>query len=341
MEELVLSTKTDIIIDVFNFFTSEANNPQLFERIKAYVLTDPIAKLNINYEARLAFGYFSCSDYMHYVFNCYEEKDRIKLYPNGIPDDLINRILNRFESNHIIQITDHYNMTPRERYYKACVPIAKFLNDKHMLLSKVLGFNYVAKTYNKSVFKIDIKDDDSNTNIGNAFLCTFLNKTFLISNFHVTGSKISNFKVFDIDNHEYTVNNLIYCEKRDLSIVKLDSYGDAVAFKLSNDLVLLSEILTIGYPPVPFTRDSYLLLHKGEINSIVQTYNNLDFFIFSAKTNPGNSGGPVVNSYGNVLGIITQQLEEQEWYKNSKLPYYAAIPSKIIMDFISEKFNYL
>ena len=133
---------------------------------------------------------------------------------------------------------------------------------------------------------------------------------------------------------------MVSSDKTDLAILELNKApGDAKPFCLNADLKVITDILTIGYPPVPTTRGSYPLFHRGEVNSKVESYWGHNLFLFSAKTNPGNSGSPVIDGDGTILGIVTEQLEEQEGYKKGKLPYYAAIPSTQILGFLTETFH--
>jgi len=106
---------------------------------------------------------------------------------------------------------------------------------------------------------------------------------------------------------------------------------------LEKEFRILDNIITMGYPIVPMTRDGYLLCHGGEINSVVHNYSGQEYFLFSAKTSSGNSGSPVIDKFGNVVGIVTEELfERDQFYKKGKLPYYGAIPSSYILDFLAE-----
>lgn len=342
MEEFVLGFKKQLIIDVFNYFTSEATNISYFEDIKEFALNDPLAQLNPNFEIIISSGYLSTGYFSHYsIIRRKTGYPRKTGSPNGIPVETVDRILRILEKNHILTTTNNFNVNSREKYYKVCAPIALMYKNEHTLLSKVLGFQYIIDTYKKSVFKIETIINDE-IGIGNAFYCEHLGKKFLITNEHVVGNDESKIKVFDLDNKQYHFRKIHVSKKYDLAIILIDSIEkDVIPFTLSKRLILLSEILTIGYPPIPFTKDSYIIFHKGEINSIVTTYDNRDFFVFSAKTNPGNSGGPVIDEMGMVVGIITQQLEERDWYKKSKLPYYVATPSLIIINCIESVWDEL
>lgn len=95
----------------------------------------------------------------------------------------------------------------------------------------------------------------------------------------------------------------------------------------------LSDIITIGYPAIPMTREAYQVYHKGEVNGHVKDYFGHETFLFSAKTSPGNSGSPIVDSNGMVCGIVTQEYFEKEKFKeNGQLPYYSAYSANLIIE---------
>jgi len=125
--------------------------------------------------------------------------------------------------------------------------------------------------------------------------------------------------------------------KRDLAFIELIEEFKNPTFHLNTDINILTEIITIGYPSIPMTNGSYQICHKGEINSFVEDYQSNKKFLFSAKTSSGNSGSPIIDKYGMVVGIVSEELFQQnEFYTKGKLPYYAGIPTIEIIKSLNE-----
>jgi S1-C subfamily serine protease len=60
--------------------------------------------------------------------------------------------------------------------------------------------------------------------------------------------------------------------------------------------------------------------------------------LFSAKTAPGNSGGPLINEYGFVVGIVCQDLFYKDaLIESGQLPYHTAIPAPTLCDFLNSE----
>jgi hypothetical protein len=72
---------------------------------------------------------------------------------------------------------------------------------------------------------------------------------------------------------------------------------------------ILSNLLVLGYPPIPFTSGPTLIASKCEVNGIIDKYTGgHPHFIVSAMARGGFSGGPAISEDGYILGIITESL---------------------------------
>ncbi|MBK9716799.1 MAG: trypsin-like peptidase domain-containing protein [Saprospiraceae bacterium] len=82
---------------------------------------------------------------------------------------------------------------------------------------------------------------------------------------------------------------------------------------------ILDEILTMGYPPIQGFIDAIQVAEVSKISSFLKTTEGRitgkgkhywggkeDHFLISARVKGGNSGGPVVNKKGEVVGVIIE-----------------------------------
>jgi len=108
---------------------------------------------------------------------------------------------------------------------------------------------------------------------------------------------------------EITLQHVFSDPNNDLALLK-GSFKPGKAFRLSrNDPKLMEEIFVAGYP-FGDTYSSPVKVTKGVISSVVGYENNLSEFQFDAAINVGNSGGPIFNSKGNILGVTVAGLDD-------------------------------
>lgn len=105
-----------------------------------------------------------------------------------------------------------------------------------------------------------------------------------------------NFTIILADNSEYYAYLVAVSENRDLALLKLDGYRTP-CLKLSRGFASStgSQVFAIGNP---------IKLHNSVTAGVLSGYEG-DFLKTDAKIYPGNSGGPLVNESGEVLGINT------------------------------------
>ena len=108
-----------------------------------------------------------------------------------------------------------------------------------------------------------------------------------------------------------SARTVLIAEDDDLAFLKTDEPVAAEPLLLSDDvdLVELSKAVVFGYPfgtMLASSSESYpsISINAGRISSLRRDGPLLDKIQLDAATNPGNSGGPLVDKDGKVIGII-------------------------------------
>ncbi|WP_337044960.1 S1 family peptidase [Emticicia sp. 17c] len=217
---------------------------------------------------------------------------------------------------------------------------------------KILGFPYIRSIFSKSVFSFLVKFDD-NQKIGTGFLLEFNNQKYILTAKHnVLNNK--GFKICISEGEEAEPRELWITykgddfdssldENIDLALLKVDpaSIQDLKAFILEKWKVL-DEVLTAGYPPIPgFDAIQFcetatvagLISTSGEITGEGNSYiGKQDYFLISARVKGGNSGGPVINRSGKVIGIVADIPENNN--QMDSMGYGIVTPMETILKFL-------
>ncbi len=157
-----------------------------------------------------------------------------------------------------------------------------------------------------SVVKIVVYEGDGWYAGGSGVIIT--NTGYILTNAHVTDEALSatSVEVTLMDGTTYDATIVAEHANRDLAIVKIDSsrtdFPEAVLGS-SADVTVGEEVVAIGYPydlvePATFTRGIVSAVRIDELDG-------LEYIQTDAALNPGNSGGPLVNLKGEVIGINT------------------------------------
>jgi uncharacterized protein len=104
---------------------------------------------------------------------------------------------------------------------------------------------------------------------------------------------------------ENTVGKLVVVDQaNDLALVKLEVTGKAsVQFPNSDDLKQGEEVFVFGFPLDGFLPSSGNIT-PGIISALAGPGNNSSLVQMTAPVQPGNSGGPLMNKKGKVVGVV-------------------------------------
>ena len=96
----------------------------------------------------------------------------------------------------------------------------------------------------------------------------------------------------------------------DIAILKSNEKPDDI-FPVSNeDVSLLEDVIVAGFP-LGKQISSAIKTHKGVVTALAGAGDNYSYFQTDAAINQGNSGGPIINQKGNVVGIAVQTWIEE------------------------------
>jgi len=313
----------EIVRIAISFFLAEAFDAEKFEELKRIAIQNPSNDENARVFSNL--GYFSLLDFSYY--NSVKRE-----YNNGFNLHVIQPFLDTMVEEKFLNL-----LPPRlngEQRYKASGSYAEFFYNRDLILNAICGWRFIIEKYSDSVVKIEHQDSNGDFSIGTGFYFAAGDDKFIthliITNKHVI-ENATKIRVFLHDDQEINYSKIVLDHNRDLGFIVLEEPLKSSMLYLNESLEILSEILTIGYPSIPMTKHSYQVYHKGELNSFVEDYHGNKLFLVSAKTSSGNSGSPIIDRYGLVIGIITEELfEKEQFYTKGKLPYYAGIPSEEI-----------
>ena len=140
---------------------------------------------------------------------------------------------------------------------------------------------------------------------GSAFFVTA--KGHIVTNYHVVGGCNDKSKIMYNDK-EYSAKLLASDKKLDLALLKVDLKNKGY-LKFAYDPKKMQKIYAAGYPLGKFLSDD-LKFTDGIISSLKGFDDNTNQIQISAAINLGNSGGPVINQSGELVGVAVSGLDK-------------------------------
>jgi len=134
-------------------------------------------------------------------------------------------------------------------------------------------------------------------------------KDFIITNYHVVeGSKIV--AVEDHNKDRYKAEVVMVNPEVDLAFLKVDELKDVKGeIRLDKDVKVdnLNKVYINGFPfGLPFT------VTEGVVSAHDQPMGERRYIQTDAAVNPGNSGGPMLNSEGVLVGVTTSKFTDAD-----------------------------
>ena len=171
-----------------------------------------------------------------------------------------------------------------------------------------LGVSLSAKEIYKnnvdSVVSIEVRSSYS-VGYGTGFIVS--ERGYIVTNYHVVegADKVS---VTLYDESTYSAKVIGYEESNDLAVIKIEPEGkiESLVYGRSTELSVGDDVYVIGNP----LGDLTFTLTRGVVsalNRLIDTGSgfNINMFQTDAAINSGNSGGPVFDEHGFVVGIAS------------------------------------
>lgn len=156
---------------------------------------------------------------------------------------------------------------------------------------------------------------------------------YVITNAHVIGNSKTAYaiRVVTSDGKEYKAGVVGYDSRTDIAVLKMDDAKGLTpaTFGDSSQLAVGQDIIVVGNPG---GLDYQNTTTKGVISALdrkLSTSSLTKYIQTDAAINPGNSGGPLVNYYGQVVGITTSKIVS-ETYEGMGF----AIPSQTVKSIV-------
>jgi serine protease Do len=154
---------------------------------------------------------------------------------------------------------------------------------------------------------------DRSRNIGSGFVVD--SSGLIVTNQHVVSDTTADYTVITEDGKEYAVVDILRDDFNDIALVKVSlKEGEklsALSLGDSDSLLVGQSVIAIGTPLGEYAGSATtgiisglnrsVTASSGWFGSTAKTYE--DVIQTDAAVNPGNSGGPLINSLGEVIGI--------------------------------------
>ncbi len=168
---------------------------------------------------------------------------------------------------------------------------------------KELTAEEVYEKCSKATVEIISKVSEDKYNLGSGF---FLDNGTVATNFHVIAGA-DRIQIITYDKTVYEVNQVLgYDENIDLAMLKIDSENESLTE--NQEGITVGEDVYILGSPLGLTGT----FADGMVSSAIRRIENVDYIQVTAPMSPGSSGGPLLNKYGEVMGINTWQYEDGE-----------------------------
>lgn len=150
------------------------------------------------------------------------------------------------------------------------------------------------------------KPQQSSVGLGTGFFVT--SNGYLVTNNHVIEGA-SSVVILLYDGNAVRGQVVRTDPANDLALIKTEVNAKPLQVRDTGTLAVGEDVFTIGYP-LPSVQGADQKTTFGRINALSGLQGDIRLVQIDVPVQPGNSGGPLVDSRGRVVGIVTARLDE-------------------------------
>lgn len=135
------------------------------------------------------------------------------------------------------------------------------------------------------------------------------NDGYMVTNFHVIDGATSITIISPAEKKELKAALVQSDPANDIAILKVEAQTIGIPLAASFSGAKGEEVLTLGFPLVALQGQEQKATF-GRINALSGIQNDIRFVQIDVPIQPGNSGGPLLNSRGEVIGVVTATLSQ-------------------------------
>ena len=215
---------------------------------------------------------------------------------------------------------------------------------------KYRGFVYTRDYFTHSVLQIEAQYEDLRLDTGTAY---YIGNNLFVTAAHCV-SDVARFNLLLPDSSPLALMEVWFAKGQDrnvfdLAIIRVDGELAIPSFMLDTPAVL-DEVLVMGFPPIAnlpsiqtaetATIGAYQKASTGQVVANTTAYRTqMDYFLINARVKGGNSGGPVINKEGKVVGTVVALPYDLESEPHNPrydiMGYGQCLPSKYVEELLA------
>ena len=134
---------------------------------------------------------------------------------------------------------------------------------------------------------------------------------YIATNYHVIKDCENIFITSNQSEKEVKAKVVLRDKQNDLAILKIDNYIAEIPYKFEEEAKVLEDVYAYGYP-LTYQLGENIKATNGTVSSLSGGNDDDRIILHTAPIQPGNSGGPLFNKDGNIIGVNTAKFTNAE-----------------------------